>query len=42
MANRKPQKNETPRSTKIMRVIFFMFSVLLILTMVLTAFAIPQ
>ncbi len=42
MSNKKPQKNETPLSTRIMQVVFVLFSIMLILTMILTAVAIPR
>ncbi|MFN8385496.1 MAG: hypothetical protein U0V48_12170 [Anaerolineales bacterium] len=42
MANKKPRKTEVPLSTRIMQVVFVIFSVMLILTMVLTAVAIPR
>jgi len=42
MATKKSQKIETPRSTRIMQIVFVIFSILLILTMILSAFAIPN
>lgn len=42
MANKKSRKTEVPLSTRIMQVVFVIFSVLLIATMILTAVAIPK
>jgi len=42
MANRKPQNNRPSRSTRIMQVTFIIFSIILILSMILTAFITPQ
>jgi hypothetical protein len=42
MANKKSRRTETPRATRVMRVMFVAFSVILILTMILAAFITPR
>lgn len=42
MANRKPQNNRVSRATRIMQITFAIFSILLILSMILSAFITPQ
>lgn len=42
MANKKPQNNRSSRSTRIMQITFAVFSIILILSMILTAFITPQ
>lgn len=42
MSNKKYRKPETSTATRIMQIVFAVFSILLILTMILSAFVIPR